>query len=177
MSRKVQLVLLCEDKQHEAFLRRFFEGMGWKKPVRVERAPTGRGSAEQFVRKRFAKELREYRRRHVGTALVVMMDGDAGGTDGRLDELEAECREMGIDPRNGEERVAIFVPTWCIETWLAYLDGETVEENRGNYPRLPRERDCAPHVNALVRMCSDGGLREPAPPSLLLACLEYRTRL
>ena len=29
MKRKVQLVLLCEDQQQEAFLRRFLQGTGW----------------------------------------------------------------------------------------------------------------------------------------------------
>lgn len=45
MSRRVQLVLLCEDNQHEAFARRFLNAMGWEtRAMRVEKAPGGRGA-------------------------------------------------------------------------------------------------------------------------------------
>lgn len=180
MSRRVQLVLLCEDNQQEAFLRRFFVAMGWKsRDFRVTKSPSGRGSAAQFVREHFPDELTAYRRQQsrVNVALVVMQDGDTEGVEKRLTVLDAACREKGIDPRQPGERVAIFVPTWCIETWLAYLDGETVDEARKDYPRLPRERDCAPHVNVLVEMCHYKSLRDPAPRSLEMACKEYRGHL
>ena len=64
MSRNARIVLLCEDTQHETFGRRFLKKMGWSNhQVRVLKAPGGRGSAEQFVRKRFPEELEEHRRR------------------------------------------------------------------------------------------------------------------
>lgn len=180
MSRRVDLVLLCEDTQHEAFLRRFLTAMGWpKRRLRIEKAPAGRGSAEQFVRERFPIELDAYRRRRgrVGMALVVMQDGDVHGRAGRLTAFDEVCRAAEIPPRQPDDRVAVFVPTWCIETWLAYLSGENVGEDRQNYPRLQRERDCQSHVDRLVEMCRRQGLRQPAPDSLTAACDEYRTRL
>jgi hypothetical protein len=62
MSRGVQWVLLCEDRQQEVFVRRFFKKAGWStQRLRVEFAPPGRGSAVQFVRERFPKELSAYR--------------------------------------------------------------------------------------------------------------------
>lgn len=178
MSRKVQLVLLCEDKQHEAFARRFLNEMGWEmRALRVEKAPGGRGAGEQFVRNRFPLELKVHRSRPVSQALVVLIDGDAEGTAARLQHLAEACRETSVPERTGDERVAVFVPTWNIETWLAYLDGEDVTEGRRDYPRLARERDCQRHVEALARMCRDGRLREPAPTSLEAACSEYQARL
>jgi hypothetical protein len=143
VSRRVQLVLLCEDKQHEAFARRFLNEMGWEtRSMRVEKAPGGRGAGEQFVRKRFAVELKAHRSRPVSQALVVLIDGDAHGIPARLTQLNQACREMGVAERAGDDRVAIFIPTWNIETWLAFLDGDIVTEEKPDYPRLSRERDC-----------------------------------
>jgi hypothetical protein len=172
------LVLLCEDKQHEVFARRFLNEMGWEtRAMRVEKVPGGRGAGEQFVRKRFPVELKAHRSRPVSQALVVMIDGDAEGTAARLQQLSHACREARVAERTDHDRVAIFIPTWNIETWLAYLDGDEVMEGRPDYPRLSREGDCQRHVEALAQMCGDRELREPAPASLETACSEYRTRL
>jgi hypothetical protein len=178
VSRRVQLVLLCEDRQHEAFARRFLNAMGWEtRAMRVEKAPGGRGAGEQFVRKRFPLELKAHRSRPVSQALVVLIDGDDQGTVARLQRLGQACREAGVAERTQEERVAVLIPTWNIETWLAYLEGEKVGEGRRDYPRLVRERECHRHVDELARMCREGKLREPAPPSLVEACGEYQKRL
>ena len=179
MSRNVQLVILCEDTQHEVFIRRFLKKTGWStRRLRVEKTPGGRGSGEQFVRERFPGELREFRRkRHLAQALIVMIDGDANGVHARLEALENTCDAQNVDIRQDDEPVAIFVPTWRIETWFAYLEGQTVDENRENYPRLRRERECQRHVDALAGMCESGQLRQPAPPSLQAACSEYNKRI
>lgn len=177
VSRNARIVLLCEDTQHETFGRRFLKKMGWSNhQLRVLKAPGGRGSAEQFVRKRFPEELEEHRRRknRVSVALIVMLDGDDRGVDRRIAELDDACRQRNVPCRDVGEHVLVFVPTWRIETWLAYLGGETVDEEKRNYPRLPRPRDCQPHVDRLAAMCRSDALREPAPSSLIAACTEYR---
>ena len=179
MSRRTQLVILCEDTQHEAFLRRFFSTMKWPRPFRVVMAPPGEGAADAFVRQQFVKELREHHRRRdrVDRAVVVMVDGDAHGVERRIRELDNACRESDVPLRDDKDRVAVFVPTWSVETWLAYLDGETVTQDRKDYPRLRRERECKRHVGLLAEMCRAGSLRRPAPSSLLTACDEFRARL
>lgn len=176
MKRNVQIVLLCEDTQHETFVRRFLEEAGWStRRLRVEKAPGGRGSAEQFVRVQFPRELREYRRRRgaVAQALIVILDGDKKGAQRRHAELDEACQANQMDIRQLDERVLVLVPTWNIETWITYLDGQTVDEARRDYPRLPRARQCQPHIEILAAMCRDRMLREPAPPSLKSACAEY----
>jgi len=180
MNRNVQIVLLCEDRQHEVFARRFLEKRGWStRRLRVENAPPGQGSAEAFVRNRFPKELAAYRARchRVAQCLVVVVDGDSKGVDGRLVELKRACETGGLKVPQPGERVAIFVPAWNIETWLAYLEGETVDECRADYPRLRRARDCRRHADQLHRMCQQGKLRPPSPRSLNAACEEFRLRL
>ncbi len=180
MSRNVQLVLICEDRQHEVFARRFLNRAGWStRRMRVEMIPPGRGSAVQFVQERFPIELSAYRskRHQVGQAAIVLLDGDDQGVAARLQQFAKACESRGVQPRQYGERVAFFVPTWNIETWLAYLDGESVDENRKDYPRLARPRDCQRHVDQLHQMCEQGALRQPSPPSLDAACEEYRQRL
>ena len=180
VSREVQIVLLCEDRQHQAFVERFLESTRRltrkaKRRLRVEKAWQGRGAAERFVRERFPRELAEYRcrRNRLSVALIVMLDGDATGVTGRLAELDAACAKQGIPIRRSDEDVFVFVPTWRIESWLAWLGGETIDEERRDYPRLPRERDCRPHAKALAAMCQNRQLRAPVPPSLDAACTEY----
>lgn len=179
MSRNVHVVILCEDRQHEAFARRFLEQTG--KDIRVQRveiSPKGRGAGEQFVRERFGKELAYYRaRKHrVEQALVVLIDADGRNIAARIKQVEDACVQAGDERRQPDERVAIFVPARNIETWLAYLDGHTVNED-DEYPRLRCERDCQQHVDRLYGMCQQRQLRQPSPPSLEAACAEYHTRL
>lgn len=176
--RRVQLVLLCEDKQHEAFCRRFLNAAGWEtRAMRVEKAPDGRGAGDRFVRLQFPRELRAHRSRPVNQAVVVMVDGNSVGVEGRVRELDRACRDADVAERRADEAVAVFAPTWNIETWLAYLDGARVDEGRRDYPRLERERECQRHVDVLTDICRTGALREPWPPSLQAACGEYHSRL
>lgn len=174
--RRVQLVLLCEDRQHEAFLRRFFVAAGWHpRSLRVERSPKGRGSGEQWVRERYPAEVRNLRSApHVARGLVVAIDDD---TQGKRDlQLSQALEEAGLPARCPGESVLHAIPARNIETWLHYLFGNDVDEKQ-EYPRLPAEGDCGPAVQALKRMCDAHALRQPAPPSLVRACEEYRERL
>ena len=168
------MVLLCEDTQHEVFVRRFLKEMGWHlRHFRIEKAPQGRGSGEQFVRENYPSELQKFRTKPGRRALIAVVDGDATGVDGRLADFEQACVEQEVPSRRDEETVMLLVPTWRIETWLAYMDGNTVCESRPGYPRLARESECQRHVEVLAGMCREGALRLPAPASLVAACGEY----
>ena len=175
--RRVQLVLLCEDGQHEAFMRRVFVALGWdSRGIRVEKSPKGRGSAEQWVRARYADEVRKLRASAVTRALVVAIDEDVQGEGRREAQLAEALVEAGSTPRRDDEPVLHAIPARNIETWIAYCDGHDVDA-RTVYARLVRERDCGPGAVALGRMCRERRLREPAPPSLQRACAELRSRL
>lgn len=178
--RRVHYVLVCEDQQHETFARRFLKETRLVTDpyqLRVERSPSGRGAADRFVQEVYVEELDAGRRSHVATTLLLLADGDAVGIDGRLRRLDAACKRRGVAARSPADSVAVFIPTWNIETWLAYLDDQTVDESRKNYPRLARPGDCRRHVGVLVEMCQRGTLRSPAPESLRAACREYDARL
>ena len=104
-----------------------------------------------------------------------MVDGDAVGVTARKASLSAACEEQGVAPLTAGDNVLVCVPTWNIETWLAYLRGKTVDEAHKGYPRLPKPRQCTPMVNKLVKMCRADELRLPAPASLEDACRSYRS--
>lgn len=179
MSRNVNVVILCEDRQHEVFVRRFLKRMGYGlRELKVKINPRGRGAGEQYVRKEFTEQLGYYRARQhrVRQALVVVIDADRQSVADRINQLNHACQRSGVSPRRPGERVAIFVPARNIETWLAYLDGKSVNEN-DKYPRLERQRDCQRHVDHLYEMCQQCALRQPSPPSLDAACTEYRSRM
>ena len=98
-------------------------------------------------------------------------------TESRRAQLDTECDEKGIPRRKDGERVLVIVPRRNIETWLAYLAGGEVDEEK-RYPRLDRERDCGQRADELFRMCHEKQrLREPAPPSLREACDDEYPRL
>ena len=176
MSRRVAITVLCEDAQHEAFARRFCkEAFGRSvRDLRVNKSPKGRGSGAGFVLKQFPKLLAQYRGSHAGVALIVIVDGDTAGVRERMKQFDEECEEGGVPPRQPDDPAYVFVPTRAIETWLEYLDGQTVDEAR-KYPHvgLHKARECAPYVAALLDMCRQDALRQPAPMSLTVACEEY----
>ena len=177
--RRVKIVLLCEDSQHEAFIRRFLNGMGWNtREIRVEKSPSATGSAEEWVRENFPRELMIYRnRRHrAASALITMIDADNKSVQNRIDALETSCEANKIKFRSQKEAVAIAVPKRNIETWIHYLNGDQVNE-QDHYQKLKRERECGPMVDSLVELCHSTGLENDAPSALALACDEYTNRI
>lgn len=178
-SRRVKIVLVCEDSQQEAFSRRFLKGMGWNtRELRVEKSPSGGGSAEQWVREKFPNELSVYRNRQTkaASALIVMIDADNKTVQDRINDFDSECNLKHLPPRAAGESVAIFIPKRNIETWIHYLNDNQVNEDDA-YPKLQRERECLPAVQNLINLCHSSGLAADAPASLKLACDEYRVRI
>jgi hypothetical protein len=170
----VQVVLLCEDLQLATFIRRFLKKRGWRAhDIREKIAPPGEGSAEQWVREQYPKELVARRTRQARTTLIVGTDADTLSVSARIATLDRECQNQGIPLRGKAEPVVMVVPKRNIETWFAYIRGESPNE-ADVYPRYPNESDCRNDVRTLDEMCRSGKLRDPAPPSLQAACSEYQ---
>jgi hypothetical protein len=178
-NRRVQIVLICEDSQQEAFVRRFLEQMGHdNRNIRVFKSPKAHGSAEQWVKQKFPEELKIYRNRclRAASALVAIIDADKYEVSQRISQFESECVSKSIPFRTVDEAVAIGIPRRNVETWIHYLYDESVNEG-DEYPKLQRERNCRTAVTNLLDKCKTTGLPANAPPSLLAACAEYRTRI
>lgn len=175
-SKRVDTIILCEGDQDEAFLRRLIERVSPSgQSPRVEKSPKARGSGESWVIRRFPHELKALRRAtaHRSARLVVMVDGDGGTHQSRRMRIEDECLRAGVDPPAADEPVFILVPCRNIETWIAYLGGQAVDEI-ATYPRLQDKKDCKVQVAALAEMCQLRKLRPPAPAALEAGCRAYR---
>jgi hypothetical protein len=175
-SRRAQVVILYEDTQQQTFIRQFLIGQGFDRTkIRLLKPPAGKGAGEQHVRKRFPRELKEYRRNRnrVQNALIVAIDADIGDVAGHVRELNESCEQNGVDPRQNDDRIMYVIPRRNIETWLAYLSGRAVNE-KDTYPRLSAQRDCQRQVDRLAEMCKKGKLEANPPPSLEKACEEFK---
>jgi hypothetical protein len=173
MSKPVNVVLLCEDKQLSAFSRRFLKSRGFS--IQEIKRPSSGGSRKQWITEEYPKQLKIVRQRE-GAALIVCTDADELTVECRIADLDEACGKMNIAPRKADEKVVMVVPKWNIETWLAYLRGEDFNENDDDTKRYAGfEKDCKKDVQELVNMCYEKQkLKEPIPNSLKVACKEYQ---
>jgi hypothetical protein len=122
---RVRAVVVCEDRAHRSFAEKLCERLGLT-PLHVHVAPSGAGSAEQWVRNRFLAEARAHRSQanhQANLVLLVVTDSDAFGVAGRTAWFDEELEKDGRPRRGGAERIVYLVPAWSIETWLAWLSG------------------------------------------------------
>jgi hypothetical protein len=172
MSKRVQVVILCEDDQQENFARTYLKSRG-KQLCYVVKCPAGKGDAARFVSARYPAELEARRRDSVHRSLAVILDEDTLGVARRQKQLDDCCREEGIDPRRADDRVGIFIPARNIETWLRYLEGQEVNDTKDYSPRGSHKPiSCKFHIERLGQLCVAGALPEAAPPQLKAACGE-----
>lgn len=115
----VRLRIWCEDRAHEQFVRHLFHtrfGVA-KRDLTVNPAPRGKGSASQWVIAQYEQVARlaraERHQTHLGFLLVA--DGDNDGVRARK---QAFC---AASQRDRKLSLAIWVPTWSIETWVKFL--------------------------------------------------------
>ena len=78
-----KITVLCEDKQHESFIRRFLKKRK-RNVYAVSRARVGAG--DQFVQDNYSVQLDAVRKR--GGVLVVMIDGDNYSLEQRLKQMD-----------------------------------------------------------------------------------------
>lgn len=167
-----RVVILCEDLQTATFVRRFLKERGYANhQLRVEVAPKGKGSGEQWVRDQYPNELRACRKKN--TMLIVGTDADDKSVAERIDTLDKQCRDENVPVRMPHEPVIMVIPKRNIETWLAYLRGENPNE-QDTYPKYAHEADCRDEVRALDAMCRRQQLKQPVSPSLQAACVELQ---
>ncbi|MGB7280707.1 MAG: hypothetical protein WBE13_00490 [Candidatus Acidiferrum sp.] len=131
MSKPSLIILVLEDDTHKMLTYRYLINCGFRShEIRALTSPSGRGSAEQWVRNRFTQEVREYRRRHARahTGLIVMLDADMFSVQERLNQLDQALEDSGDEPIDKDERVARLIPKRNVETWILCLEQTEVDE-------------------------------------------------
>ncbi|MEG4999201.1 hypothetical protein [Microcoleus sp. B4-D4] len=177
--RKVQIVILCEDRQQEVFARYFLKKRGFTGLFRAKICPKGSQSGEQYVRSQYPVEVKAYRQKknRVSIGLVVLIDADTGTLEARLNQLASVLDENDLENRRSNEAIAIFVAKRNIETWIHYLQGETVNEETVYAKFENNEAVCKTAVEDLADRCYSQSLPEDAPRSLQAACEELQRLL
>lgn len=173
--RGIDCLVLREDNQHSTFMRAVLKELGfdgWR--LRDVPRQAGKGAGEQFVRMTLAETLDSHRRRStkVRTLLFVLIDADTETISERRRELEAAIAARGLKPIGPEEGAAILIPKRNIETWLAYLEGESVDEIT-IYPKSGTTIACSRQAKRFVEHLRSKQAGEPlpidSPPSLVEA--------
>ncbi len=123
-----RIVLLCEDDDHDRFVRRFLSHRNFgNRDIFTLPLPDGAQSGEQWVRDSYPLELKKVRRR-TNVFLVVVVDADTHTVAGRKSQLDRECDQQDVPRGTPKDPVVVVVPRRAIETWLAWLLGEPVDE-------------------------------------------------
>lgn len=147
MSRRgrVSIILLIEDERHQRFLYRYLQKRGFSRDeIRPKIAPGGGGSAEQWVRERYAKEVKECRTRAAQTLLVVMLDADISTVAKRQHQLDRSLDEERLHRRSSKEPIAHLIPKRNIETWILCLNNKQFKGHPIN-----EQEDYKPHSKTL----------------------------
>jgi hypothetical protein len=106
--------------------------------------------------------------------LIVASDADEKTVEERIQTFKDACVEANIPFRKEKEQICFVIPRRNIETWLAYLRGESVDELKV-YRKYDNESDCRAQVVNLDEMCRRQALKpEPPPPSLVATCDEFK---
>jgi hypothetical protein len=131
MGNPSQVIALVEDQRQRNFVQRYLQRLGYPlRAIRFEISPTGKGSAEQWVRDQYAKNVGAYRIRaaRAETALIVAIDSDNGDVDRRLYQFQSALSVAGLAARTSAETIVHLVPKRNIETWILCLTGTIVTE-------------------------------------------------
>ena len=180
-SRASQIIILCEDKLQEVFVRRFLKAWGVlnrNHKIRVLPYPKGKGSGSGFVVSKFPEELTALRSRSAVTVLIVVIDADDKTVEQRKKELEKALKNAGMPKVADNECVCCVIPRWSIDTWLAYLQGKEVSEEKSYKNELGfrvrnKESKSHPLIESLARTCKKQDSLTNPPRSLMNACSQF----
>lgn len=167
MGRRVQIVFLCEDSQHQSFGLAFLGEL-----TGIRNIETVRAGSRANVINRFPKELKALRSRS-GSALVVMIDADKDSVSDVRQIIDQKLAQTGEPPVRVKDLVFVASPKWRIENWIQYLrEGHTDESKQG--PRLDKENSCREDAKRLFESCIGNVALLQAPESLESACAEWK---
>lgn len=144
VERIASIILLVEDTNQENLLRRYLQRLGHdNRNMRTRKVPNGQGSGEQFVRERYASEVRAVRSQVTRTraCLIAMIDADTGSVADRRQLLDRALKDSDQAPRNPSEPVLNLIPKRNVETWILCLNSELVDEvaDYRHHPRVDPE--------------------------------------
>ena len=170
---EIRVVVLFEDQAQECFLRQLVNRLRLH-PERLVRCKNNAG-----VLQRLGREVETLRKRNFqkNVGLIVAIDADDKGLQGRVTELLARIAADTGKGRGDAERIALVVPAREIENWYVHLlvpELRPVDETR-DYKPAPEwralERDMGGAAKqAIAAWAPEAGRVDP--PSLSAARVE-----
>lgn len=171
--RLTKVVILVEDTAQRDLLHHFLRACGLSsRQTHFKVSPSSHGSAEQYVRDEFPREIRDLRRRQwIDSMLIVMTD--TGTVAARRAELARALRpDPPVEPG---EPIVLLIPKRNVETWIRYCMGRRVDETTDYSRRKPEPsaiRDAAQCLLAAAR-----AQPHPAAPDSLAQALPALRRI
>ena len=167
MNHDSQIFILCEDKTHYHFAKKYFELLGFNsRKIRGIYNPKGRsvGSGAVFVRQHYETELKAFRSKvtHLDYVLVVIIDDD---TKNHVQHLYNFYLPLI------NEKILIFSPKRNIESWFHYANGNLIDESK-DYKREYHDAKPTEYAKKLKNEICINDLPPDAPSSLHHACGE-----
>ena len=180
MSSGVDVVILAEDENQRAFVRRHLRKRRFThhRIYNAQWWPGCRAPGIEFVRHGYANEVRELRRRNrISSALIVAIDADDSLVSERIRELDELLVSDGQARRHPDENIAIVIPKRNIETWFQFLAGNQVDEET-DYKTLWKNVKPGESAQKFANLTwPRNQLPDNCPPSLRQACEQELTRL
>lgn len=174
LSDRYSYIVLCEDAQMKTFIRSFLKEQGIPAgKIRIKNNPPGIGCGEQFVKREYVNELKLLKSRNYNKeVLVVCIDADSLTVRERKQNLfDAESEDISKWKRD-ERPVLILVPKRCIETWLHFLRGEDVDENK-KFPHSGAPVNCKDEALEMYKFFAGQNTYDLILDSLKCAKEEY----
>lgn len=175
--RKVEIVVLCEDAQHESFIRRYLRALDFNPAqFRIRAYPAGARAGEQWVRERHPEEakLQRSRANHTNASLIAVIDADTLSVEQRVRQLDDALHGVGHVRRQGHERIAIVIPRRNIESWVHFAETREIDETTDFKQRYRGTKACRNAADVAIDACRTNADQSQIPPSLAVACQELR---
>jgi len=129
---KLRCLLLCEDIEQERLFRPILERYFRRIYVEPRKLHGGASFVLQRV-ERLADYIRQHHQEAVG--LLVVIDGDTAGLQGRLEAIRAAAGSVGT---LWENQIAKCVPSRTVETWEMWLCGAHEVDEQTDYKGIFR---------------------------------------
>ena len=176
MKRHADIIILCEDRAQANFVWHYLKRRGFN-PRKLRPKTASSGSGAQFVLQQYPTEVKAYRSKsnHLSCALLAVIDADTQEVQRRYIQLEEQLRNANVEKRKADERIALLAPKRNIETWIVYLQGDSVDE-RTDYKGHPLAEN---RKQAGIALAEQLGQEPEAgcPESLQMAQSELKQRL
>lgn len=179
---KGPVVILREDKQHGAFVRRLLIKLGRnKREIRELPPPANIKQGRAAVLEHLAQEVDQHRKGYCSTKsrrLVLIIDADDFSTVETKRQIQSKLTEAKLPAISSGEGVVQLIPKREIETWLDFLEGKSISEDDRPIQRKQCEGSIADPVQKFVDFVRQPHLMsDDVLPSLKAAVGEVRTEL